>query len=453
MKDKANIFIQVTANTSGIIRHERTEDRDWIVVPVVMMTEGVHSGSGGPVYYSKEFLSKNPSSWNSKPAVVYHPTDINNQPISANDPNTLDKYSVGKLLNSRYEDDAWKADAWLDPDRVTKIDDRINDAITNETMLELSTGLTVECALVDGEWNGEKYSIKALSYFPDHLAILPDQTGACSKMDGAGFIRNQCEAKQRPPMIEDGALCLNQESMSYTEITEALYGLVNAVVANGMYAWIEAVYNDYFIYTDDSDYYKVSYVMDGDNAVMNGVPVAVKREISYTPIISALTENKLEGADMTETKQALVLALIENAQTKWTVDDTVTLEAFNEEQLEKMVPEAVVVAAVEPVVVEPVTNAVDLLASATPELREVLEDALITRNTSRTTLIAGLVANEKCSLDAEALGKMSTSVLEGIAGMATVVEDVDPLRVDNFSGLGDVLVPGAHVEAPLVFQS
>ena len=193
--------------------------------------------------------------------------------------------------------------------------------------------------------------------------------------------------------------------------------------------------------------------MDGDNAVMNGVPVAVKREISYTPIISALTENKLEGADMTETKQALVLALIENAQTKWTVDDTVTLEAFNEEQLEKMVPEAVVVAAVEPVVVEPVTNAVDLLASATPELREVLEDALITRNTSRTTLIAGLVANEKCSLDAEALGKMSTSVLEGIAGMATVVEDVDPLRVDNFSGLGDVLVPGAHVEAPLVFQS
>ena len=37
-------------STKGV-RHAKLNGRDHIVVPAVMMTEGVHEGSGGPGYY------------------------------------------------------------------------------------------------------------------------------------------------------------------------------------------------------------------------------------------------------------------------------------------------------------------------------------------------------------------------------------------------------------------
>ena len=39
------------------------EEKEYIIVPVVMMVEGVHHGSGGAIYHSKDVLADAASKW------------------------------------------------------------------------------------------------------------------------------------------------------------------------------------------------------------------------------------------------------------------------------------------------------------------------------------------------------------------------------------------------------
>ena len=48
-------------------------EKPHLVVPVVMMVEGVHNGSQGPLFHSIAELGKFPESWNGIPVVIYHP--------------------------------------------------------------------------------------------------------------------------------------------------------------------------------------------------------------------------------------------------------------------------------------------------------------------------------------------------------------------------------------------
>ena len=65
----------ITNNLQGSqVRHDRMEGREYLVAPMAMITEGVHNGSQGPLYYPWDELSKFPQVWNMKPVVVYHPS-------------------------------------------------------------------------------------------------------------------------------------------------------------------------------------------------------------------------------------------------------------------------------------------------------------------------------------------------------------------------------------------
>ena len=55
--------------SKGLIRNERLHGRDYTVVPMVMITEGVHKGSNGALYYPGEELGKTPCVWNMKPEI------------------------------------------------------------------------------------------------------------------------------------------------------------------------------------------------------------------------------------------------------------------------------------------------------------------------------------------------------------------------------------------------
>lgn len=173
-----------------LIRNATMEGRNYVVVPMVMLTEGVHRGSNGAMLYPAEELSKTPVVWNMKPLVVNHP-EANGVGLSATDPEVAESYKVGLIMNTRFEDGKLKAEAWVEEERADKVDDRIMEAIRNEEMMELSTGVFVDADGDAGEWNGEPYDCIARNYRPDHLAILPDKRGACSIADGAGFIRNR----------------------------------------------------------------------------------------------------------------------------------------------------------------------------------------------------------------------------------------------------------------------
>ena len=185
-KDTTKTFHSVVCNMlpKGV-RNDTMSDKEFLVVPMVMLVEGVHSGSEGAYYYPATELAKRPVVWNMKPVVVYHPDEP-----SACDPSVVSTRGIGHIMNTQWTDGKLKAEAWLEKDRVEKVDNRILEAIEKEETLELSTGLFADSDEVSGEWQGEEYQGTLTNYGPDHLAILPDQIGACSVSDGAGVFRN-----------------------------------------------------------------------------------------------------------------------------------------------------------------------------------------------------------------------------------------------------------------------
>lgn len=173
--------------------YQMLEGKRYMVVPMAMLTEGVHAGSNGPLYYPRDELSKTPVVWNHKPIVVYHPEE-NGKGVSACLPHVIESRKVGLVMNTRF-DNKLRAEAWLDEAKLKKVDQRVLNSIQKGEMVEVSTGLFTDNEKKDGEWGGEKYTHIARNYRPDHLAILPDRKGACSIADGAGLLQLNEEAK------------------------------------------------------------------------------------------------------------------------------------------------------------------------------------------------------------------------------------------------------------------
>lgn len=164
------------------------EGRDAYVVPVVMAVEGVMNGSRGALLYPADDLKKSVPLWNGKPVVVYHP-DLYTDGLAAY-PAVFNNQKIGTVFNAKFENKKLKAEAWIDPERLEKIDKRILFAIRNRQVVEVSTGLFNDVEEKRGVFNGKNYIGIARNYVPDHLAVLPDLVGACSIDDGCGLVRN-----------------------------------------------------------------------------------------------------------------------------------------------------------------------------------------------------------------------------------------------------------------------
>lgn len=465
-------LLRVNTATS-LIRNDEMEGRAYTVVPMVMMVEGVHAGSSGPLYYPAEELAKVPGVWNHKPVVVYHP-QINGQGVSACDPEILTTYKIGVIMNTKFEDGKLKAEAWLEADRIEKVDNRIAEAIANQTMLELSTGVFTENEAEAGEWNGEAYTHIARNYRPDHLAVLPDQKGACSIEDGAGFIRNQSGALQ----IEEGVLKTLARKlvgyaapfvtnvMSYGNIREQLHGQLKekfkgqADKSGWVDIWIEDVYDDFIVYEFQSKLWKLDYSKSEATATLEGDPVEVRRVTEYQTVDGSfvgnqanLTTNKKNDTAMN--KKKIVDALIANHG--WTEEDRETLMGMSEEQLGRMKPtenkeesKPAVPAAVKPTdnkqeAPKPLTYD-EIVANASPEVRDMLKAQQSAYEGQKTGLITRITANKKNIFSEEQLRSKSLDELQGIAALAAVPQERSP----RFDGNADVPVDNAGEEEPLV---
>lgn len=170
------------------IQKKQYDGIEHIVVPVVMMTQGVRSGSDGPIFHSSEELSHIVAAWNGIPVVINHPQNNEGMYISANEPSVQ---NVGKIFNAKFEDGKLKAEAWINPIKLKSLSTEALSYLNNQKPLEVSVGVFTDTEYVDGEFNGETYSGIARNYRPDHLALLPGGVGACSWEDGCGIRTNQ----------------------------------------------------------------------------------------------------------------------------------------------------------------------------------------------------------------------------------------------------------------------
>jgi hypothetical protein len=197
-----DLFANIAANADvAMMRNEMLEGKEYKAVPMVMLKEGVLSGSQGPTYYPPEQIAKAPAGWNHKPVVVYHPT-VNGQGVTATDRDIIEKMKIGIIMNTKWEDDALKAEAWIDVEKANKVDPRVMEMLNNQEIIEVSTGLFSDTKDEVGEYNAKRYTQIASNYVPDHLAVLPDKKGALSVEDGAGLLRNEDEANQPSDLVE-----------------------------------------------------------------------------------------------------------------------------------------------------------------------------------------------------------------------------------------------------------
>ena len=165
------------------------QDKAHLIVPVVMMVEGVHKGNLGAIYHKIEELGKVPASWNGIPVVVRHPEE-DGVAISANSPDIIDQMIVGRVYNTNVDGDKLKAEVWFDEEKLNNICVQTLKDINSSKEVEVSLGMFADYEETEGEWHGEKYIAVAHNHRPDHLAILPDQVGACSCADGCGIGAN-----------------------------------------------------------------------------------------------------------------------------------------------------------------------------------------------------------------------------------------------------------------------
>lgn len=179
-------FQHLRANISETPRREDYMGSVHTVVPVVMAIAEVEMNSAR---ISLNELESSLPAWNGEPVTVGHPVNASGDYISASSsPRTLAEWCVGRLFNAELtEDGRLRAEAWISHDLA---DDELIEVLEDgESNVDVSTGY------FSGIESGYYVNVK-----PDHLALLPDEPGACSWRDGCGVRANKQTKKGRGAM-------------------------------------------------------------------------------------------------------------------------------------------------------------------------------------------------------------------------------------------------------------
>jgi len=457
------------------LRHDRMEGRDYLVAPCVMLTEGVHAGSQGPLYYPADELSKFPAIWNTRPVVVYHPIQ-NGAGISAADPVVLDKQRIGLLLNTRFETGKLKTECWLETERMKAVDDRVLNALESNTVMEVSTGLYTDNELIEGEWRGEQYKAIARNYRPDHLAILPDQQGACSVADGAGLLRNEA-AKTGPAARLAASLLATFNEMSHSAIWEKLNAKIRPTGgASDIGTWVTEVWGDFFVYEKDGKTYYQKYSVDGDDVALEGVRKEAEKRTSYKLSDGTIVGNAGKDMEAVMDRQKIVDQLIANDSSPWTEEDREALMKMSEPKL------AAIVGNIKPVEAEPkkpgdaapaqpaaapkapeqnaqpaapAANAEptveQYIANAPAGMRDMLAAGLAAHNAEKEKLVAAITANKRNLFSPAQLNAKDLAELKALAMLAQEPQ-LKGAAVPSYLGMAEPAPVGNQAEEPLVME-
>lgn len=430
-KELQQFIININPPGSAKVRHDTMEGRDYLVAPAVILTEGVHIGSDGPGYYSKDVLSRRVAVWNHKPVVVYHP-EMNGVGVTACDPVVLTNRKVGILLATEF-DGRLKTEVWCEVERLKLVDNRVKEALENNQPMEVSTGIFVEKKRQSGIWNEEAYEFTVEDIDPDHLAILPDKVGACSLKDGAGLLVNK-ESGTTPPHtitpVVNELLPLTNE-VSHSKIRRA----IQEQLVNG---YLEDVYSNFFIYSSSYDggkYAKQDYSVAQDGTVsLGGNVTPVMRVIEYRTQegsfvgnaslvgVTTLKEKSVEK----DKKEKIVNQLISNGG--WVEGNRDILMALSDDQLVRIETAdtakraELAAAAIKAKVAEntPIQNMTpeQYIEAAPAPIRELLTNGLMVLNAERLQLIQIILANKLNTFTEENLKVRQMDELRQLAQLA-----------------------------------
>lgn len=208
MKTFAAQRVQLVGNQ---LERRSLDGREYAVVPTVVIVEGVLNGGLVPL----NEITACVTGWNGRPIPVRHPTDDKGEYTSANDPAVIEANVVGQLFGAQVIDDRLAGEMWLD---VVKIEALGGDALLALQRLEagevveVSSGYFCDIEATSGEFKGKRYHEIHRNLVPDHVALLPDEIGACSVVDGCGAGRYNRQGDNVTRRQGDRVMRTNQDS-------------------------------------------------------------------------------------------------------------------------------------------------------------------------------------------------------------------------------------------------
>lgn len=174
----------IAAQILAASAERKTEDgQQYLVVPVVAIREQVISTDLGQHFVPANVISAAAPSWNDQPLTINHPP----RELAFDDMLTwISEHAVGKLRYARFDPEKKQltAEAWIKIEAATQA---IVDQIEAGETMNVSIGCLSQIAPNVGQFNGRDYQGVMQSMFPNHLALLPNDTGACSLDDGCGL--------------------------------------------------------------------------------------------------------------------------------------------------------------------------------------------------------------------------------------------------------------------------
>lgn len=213
----SNLSLVGNARISGQVRETVFDGRSYLVAPIVAVKESVLNGEFVPA----EEIGIYPEAWNGTIIPIGHPTR-NGEYISANTPDIVESQVIGNFYNAVFEDEKLKGEIWIDLQKAERIGGKAMDVVRNlmsdtPEIMEVSTAYFRELEEKGGTFNGVKYSSIARNIRPDHIAILPDEIGACSVEAGCGVPRINKDMAANPGMEGEESPAPKEPSFSGVE--------------------------------------------------------------------------------------------------------------------------------------------------------------------------------------------------------------------------------------------
>ncbi len=454
------------------VRRETWMGQKQIVVPTVLLVEGVHAGSGGPTFYPLEELQKFPQAWNGIPVTLNHPVSTDNIPLSANSPEVLEGWQLGRVWNVNISDGKLKGEVWLEESRLQEFAPEVLSILLAGADLEVSTGLFADGDSKAGVWNETEYFETVYNYRPDHFALLPGGEGACSFNDGCGIRANKkFDAKNiQNAYIRSLKKDFQINKLSHEEIREELRQLVrDKHPADGNYIWVQDVYDKKFIYELETSagikLHEQGYSKKKDIVSLEGVSQEVERKVSYVKVNATKIKLKEENMCCEEKVQEL----IDNQYTVYADEDADWLKELEEAHIDKMLANAEGLGKKEPApeipdgavaiiddrdhifqngkwelkpveditdnesVDEKVPTVSEYISSAPEEIQEMLQNGLDMYAGEKEFLITSLVENEACLFSKEDLESKPVKELQMLNALAKTEQTSPEAPTRNYS--------------------
>lgn len=476
------------SNPAYTVQHETFDGKDHLVVPVVLMVEGVHSGSHGAILHTAQELGAIEEAWNDIPVTLGHPK-IGDEYVSATSPEVLTDWAVGNVYNVYMDGTSLKGEAWIDVAKLEALSASAFEKISNGEIMEVSVGVISEEEQTSGEFEGENYIAIAKNYRPNHLALLPDEIGACSIEDGCGLRVNQ--KKGGTKVTDKKLLVINEENrlqvlkqlneqgfsvnaMGFREGMDKARDAIYGMDGNAFSYYLEEMYDatlvyrahNYSVNPSTTQLFEQSYQENAAGEIeLTGEAVQVKRTVTYDAVpnvnsnvkrkrkypVNNNAKNEKGMSECTDCVQKLATALINNKGTAWVETDRVYLEGQSEDQLEKMTP------AKEPQVNSsskmsrkeilaelgsaPLSTQ-EFLATASPEVKEQVLGGIQANADKKAALVTGILANAEAWTEEELKLK---SIAELTKLHQTVNKD-DVAEQVSFGTIGGQTIPQVNAK-------